>query len=159
MLLYKITSRIGFVLNLVASVSLVGMMLLTVVDVCSRYFFNHPVTGVYDLVGLMGVVITAFSMPYTLLEKGHVAVEFFMQRLSKRKQLVIDTAMHLVSIILFLTLAWQCMVLAKSMADTGEVTPTLLIPFHPLVYCMAVCFTVLSLSIFTNFLNLLCKGE
>ncbi len=159
MLLDKITCRIGFVFNLVASVALVGMMFLTVTDVFLRYFFNHPLTGVYDLVGLMGVVIAAFSMPYTLMEKGHVAVEFLMQRLSKPAQSIIDTVMHVVGIPLFLTLAWQCMVLAKSMADAGEVTPTLLIPFHPLVYCMAVCFAVLSLSIFTNLVNLWYKGE
>lgn len=154
MLLEKITSRIGFLFNLAASIALVVIVFLTTIDVFLRYFFNHPLTGVYDLVGLMGAVVAAFSMPYTLLQKGHVAVEFLMQRLSKQKQLIIETITHLVSISLFLTIAWQCMILAQEMADTGEVTQTLLLPFYPVVYCMAVCFALLSLAIFTNLLNI-----
>ena len=158
MLLLKVTSGLGFSFNLVASVSLVGMVFLTVADVFCRYFFNHPLTGVYDLVGLMGAVVASFSMPYTLLEKGHVAVEILMRRLSKTKQLIIDTIMHVVSISLFLTLSWQCFRLGRDMADAGEVTPTLLIPFYPIVFCMAVCFAVLCLAIFVNLLNIWAGG-
>jgi TRAP-type C4-dicarboxylate transport system permease small subunit len=135
-----------------------GIVFLTTTDIVCRYFFNHPVTGTYDLVGLMGAVVASFSMPYTLLEKGHVSVEILMQRLSRTKQLIIDTVMHFVSILLFLALTWQCLLLAQDMAAAGEVTPTLLLPFYPIVYCMAICFCVLCFAIFVNLLNVWSKG-
>lgn len=142
---------------MVASASLFAMILLTCLDVSMRYFFSRPITGTYDLVSLMGAVIAAFAMPYTMLEKAHVSVEILIKALSNRKQLVIETATHAAGIILFLILVWQCIVLALDMKAAGEVTPTLLLPFYPIVYCMAACFFVLSLAILVNLLDIWLK--
>jgi TRAP-type C4-dicarboxylate transport system permease small subunit len=153
----KSVTRLGSLFNQVASASLFAMILLTCLDVSMRYFFNSPITGTYDLVSLMGAVIASFSMPYTMLAKGHVAVEILIRSLSNRKQLVIETITHTVGIILSLVLVWQCVVLALDMKAAGEVTPTLLIPFYPIVYCMAVCFFVLCLAILVNLLEIWLK--
>lgn len=153
----KTVTRLGFILNIVASASLFSIILLTCLDVSMRYFFNSPLTGTYDLVGLMGAVIAAFAMPYTMLEKGHVAVEILIQSLSRGVQLFIETVTHLVGIALFLVLVWQCILLALDMKAAGEVTPTLLLPFYPIVYCMAVCFFVLCLAILLNLLHIWAK--
>ena len=84
----KTVTRLGTILNLIACASLFAMILLTCLDVSMRYFFSRPLTGTYDLVGLMGALIAAFAMPYTMIEKGHVAVEILIQSLSRRKQLL-----------------------------------------------------------------------
>ncbi len=146
---------LGALFNNIASASMLVMVLLTCTDVFLRYFFNRPLTGTYDLVGLLGAVVVSFAMPYTMLEKGHVAVEILMKRLSKRVQTVIEVVTHVVSISLFLTLCWQSILLARDMEAAGEVTPTLFLPFYPIVYCMAACFFVLCIAIFLNLLNIL----
>lgn len=143
--------------NILASASLFAMILLTCIDVFMRYFFNRPLAGTYDVVSLMGAVIAAFAMPYTMLEKGHVAVELLVMRLSKKTQLVFETVTHTAGILLFLLVCWQCVVLAVDMKAAGEVTPTLLLPFYPIVYCMAVCFFVLCLAILANLLQIWLK--
>jgi len=143
--------------NMVASAALVGMMLLTSVDVFMRYLFNRPITGTYDLVGLLGAVLAAFAMPYTMLKKGHVAVEILVQSLSRGKQLIVETFTHLLGISLFLVLVWQAILLSRDMKAAGEVTPTLLLPFYPIVYCMAVCFLGLCLAILVNLLHIWMK--
>ena len=43
------------------------------------------------------------------------------------------------------------------MKAAGEVTPTLLLPFYPVVYFMSVCFFVLCLAILVNLLNIWLK--
>lgn len=141
-------------LNLFASAALVAMMLLTSIDVSMRYFFNRPLAGTYDLVGLLGAVIAAFAMPYTLLKGGHVAVDLLIRKMSDKSRLVVETITHATGIVLFLILVWQCMVLAFDMKAAGEVTPTLLLPFYPIVYCMAGCFFVLSLAILVDLLDI-----
>ena len=146
----KTVTRLGSLFNQIASASLFAMILLTCLDVSMRYFLNSPITGTYDLVSLMGAVIASFAMPYTMLVKGHVAVEILIRSLSSRKQLIIETTTHTAGIILSLVLVWQCVVLALDMKAAGEVTPTLLIPFYPIVYCMAVCFSVLCFAILVN---------
>jgi TRAP-type C4-dicarboxylate transport system permease small subunit len=146
--------------NLFASVSLTAIILLTCTDVFMRYFFNRPLAGTYDLVSLMGAVIAAFAMPYTMLMRGHVAVDLLVRTLSRRKQLVVENVTHVVGILLFLIMVWQCFVLASDMKAAGEVTPTLLLPFYPVVYCMSVCFFVLCLALLVNLLKIwLKRGE
>jgi TRAP-type C4-dicarboxylate transport system permease small subunit len=160
MLFFKKTVKLlSSFFNLFASASLAAMILLTCLDVSMRYFFNRPIAGTYDLVSLMGAVIAAFAMPYTMLMKGHVAVDLFVRKLSTKKQLVVETTTHIVGILLFLTLVWQSYALASDMKTAGEVTPTLLLPFYPVVYCMSVCFFVLCLAILVNLLDIWLKRE
>jgi TRAP-type C4-dicarboxylate transport system permease small subunit len=154
----KAISGISSLFNMVASAALVLMMVLSCVDIFMRYLLSRPITGTYDIVGLSGAVLAAFSMPYTMLKKGHVAVEILIQSLSRGKQLVIETFSHLLGISLFLVLVWQALSLSKDMKAAGEVTPTLLLPFYPIVYCMALCFFFLSLAILVNLLRVWTKG-
>jgi TRAP-type C4-dicarboxylate transport system permease small subunit len=135
----------------------VVMMVLTCADVFMRYLLNRPITGTYDLVGLLGAVLASFGMPYTMLKKGHVAVEILIQSLSRGMQLIVETFTHLLGISLFLVLVWQAILLSRDMKAAGEVTPTLLLPFYPIVYCMAVCFFGLCLAILVNLLHIWTK--
>ena len=155
--LEKTITGFSDVFNMVASASLVGMMLLTCADVVMRYLFSRPIIGTYDLVSLMGAVLVSFAMPYTMLKKGHVAVEILIQRLSRGAQLIIETFTHLIGISLFLVLVWQAILLSRDMKAAGEVTPTLLLPFYPIVYCMAICFFGLCLAILVNLLHIWTK--
>lgn len=145
--------------NLFASVSLTAMILLTCVDVSMRYFFNHPIAGTYDIVSLMGAVIAAFAMPYTMLKKGHVAVDLVIRKLSPAKQLAVETVTHAIGILLFVIMVWQSYVLASDMKAAGEVTPTLLLPFYPVLYCISLCFFMLCLATLVNLLDIWRKRE
>lgn len=156
----KVVNGFGYAFNLISSASLVAMMLLTCADVFMRYVFSRPIIGTYDLVSLMGAVLVAFAMPYTMLKKGHVSVELLIQNLSKGKQLIIETFTHLLGMGLFSVLIWQAVILSRDMKAAGEVTPILFIPFYPILYCMAVCFGGLCLAILINLLHTWAKrGE
>jgi TRAP-type C4-dicarboxylate transport system permease small subunit len=153
----KAVTGFSSLFNMVASASLTVMMLLTCADIFMRYFLSNPITGTYDIVSLLGAVLASFAMPYTMLKKGHVAVEILIQSLSRGKQLLIETFTHLLGISLFLVLVWQAILLSRDMEAAGEVTPTLLVPFYPIVYCMAVCFFGLCLAILLNLLHIWTK--
>jgi TRAP-type C4-dicarboxylate transport system permease small subunit len=154
----KAVTGIASAFNMVSSAALVLMMLLSCADIFGRYIFNHPVTGTYDIVGLSGAVLAAFAMPYTMLKKGHVAVELLIQSLSRGTRLVIETFTHLLGVSLFLVLVWQAILLSRDMKAAGEVTPTLLLPFYPIVDSMALCFLCLCLAILVNLLRVWTKG-
>jgi TRAP-type C4-dicarboxylate transport system permease small subunit len=157
--LEKTVKLLSSFFNLFAATSLSAIILLTCIDVSMRYFFSRPIAGTYDLVSLMGAVIAAFAMPYTMLKGGHVAVDLVVRKLSGRKKLAVETVTHIVGILLFLILTWQCAGLASDMKAAGEVTPTLLLPFYPVVYAMSVCFFVLCMAILVNLLNIWSKRE
>jgi TRAP-type C4-dicarboxylate transport system permease small subunit len=153
----KTVTRLSDFFNMIASAALMLMMVLSCADIFMRYLFSRPITGTYDVVGLSGAVLVSFALPYTMLKKGHVAVEILVQSLSRGKRLVIETFSHLLGISLFLVMVWQAILLSRDMKAAGEVTPTLLLPFYPIVYCMALCFLFLSLAILVNLLNVWIK--
>ncbi|MCF8081890.1 MAG: TRAP transporter small permease [Deltaproteobacteria bacterium] len=153
----KAINGVSYAFNLLSSAALAGMMLLTCADVFMRYLFSRPIIGTYDLVSLMGAVLVAFAMPYTMLKKGHVSVELLIQSLSGGKQLIVETFTHLLGISLFGVLIWQAILLSRDMKAAGEVTPTLFLPFYPILYCMAVCFFALCLAILVNLLRIWTK--
>jgi len=153
----KAVSGMSTFFNMIASAALVLMMVLSCADIFMRYLFSRPITGTYDVVGLSGAVLVSFALPYTMLKKGHVAVELLVQSLSRGKQLVIETFSHLLGISLFLVMVWQAILLSRDMKAAGEVTPTVHLPFYPIVYCMALCFFILSLAILVNLLHVWTK--
>lgn len=145
------------VVKRVGGVALVAMMLMTCVDVTTRYF-GHPVFGAVEIVCFLGVIVLACAMPYTHLEKGHVGVEFLVRRLSPKSQALIDAVTGILSAVLFALVAWQMFLYAHTMEKTGEVSMSLQFPSYILVYSAAVAFGVLALVIFSEFIENLRKA-
>ena len=58
--------KISKFLNVIAGISLIFLMLLTIIDVILRTkIFKSPVVGTYELVAFSGAVVIGFSMPLT----------------------------------------------------------------------------------------------
>ena len=66
-------------LRVVGLACLVGMMLLTCVDVIGRKF-GHPVFGSVELVGFMATLAAAFALPYTHQAKAHIGWRSWSRR-------------------------------------------------------------------------------
>ncbi|MCX5851708.1 MAG: TRAP transporter small permease [Deltaproteobacteria bacterium] len=129
--------------NWIAAAALVGMMLLTCSDVVLR-FFRHPIPGTYEIVGLLGTVVIALSLAYTTEEKGHISVEFIVQKLPRRIKAALDTVNHLIAIVLFGIVAWQSTRYALDLRASGEVSLTIQMPIYPFILsiaggCILVC--------------------
>ncbi len=133
-------------------VAVIAIMTLTVLDVILR-FFRYPIPGVYDMVGLLGAVIISFSLAYTSVEKGHIAVDLVIQKLPERSQAVIDVITHFFSILFFLTAAWQCICYGMDIMSSGEVSMTIRVPIYPFVFGTAVGCLLLTLILTVEFIK------
>ena len=134
--LEKWTVRAAEIFNWVSAAAVTGMMLLTCMDVVLR-LFRRPIPGTYEVVGFLGAVFAAFSLGYTSTNRGHIAVDFIVQKLSPRAQTVIDGVNALVCAVLFGLLARQSMRYAADLQSFGEVSMTLQMPVYPFVYGIA----------------------
>ena len=127
------SARTGFLRGLthamavVGGLAVVGMIAVTVVDVVGRQF-GHSVKGAYDLVRVLGAVAMACALPLTKAVKGHIAIEYFFQKMGRRGRAVTDTAMRLVLLALFALLTWQFALQGFNFLQSGEVTTTLHMP-------------------------------
>ncbi len=114
-------------LAVVGSLAVAAMIGVTVADVVGRRF-GLPVKGAYDLVRVLGAVAMASALPLTKSVKGHIAIEYFFQKLGSRGRAALDTVMRLVLLGLFGLLAWQFSRQGRTFLDSGEVTATLHMP-------------------------------
>ena len=75
--LVKITEWIAERFSNLASLVLLWLVGLTVVDVVGRYFLRMPVTGAVELVQISMAGIIFFSMPMMFLKEDQVVVDLF----------------------------------------------------------------------------------
>ncbi len=123
--------------NWIAAAAIVGMMLLTTMDVILR-FFRMPVPGTYEIVGLLGAVAISFSLAYTSIEKGHIAVEFLVRKFSEKTQIIIDIINNFIASIFFGIVSWRSAFYAMELLRSGEVSSTLQMPTYPFVFGVAI---------------------
>jgi len=110
--------------------------------------FRHPVPGTYELIGLLGSVVISFSLAYTSIEKGHIAVEFLVQRLSPRKQAFTGLVNNTLSVLLFGLICWQSIIYAAELMAKGEVSLTIQFPIYPFVFGIAIGCGIQTLVLF-----------
>ncbi len=139
-------------LNWIAAASVAFIMLLTVADVFLR-FFGRPIPGTYELVGFVGSMIISFSLPYTSVQKGHIAVEFLIQKLPWLARVIVNIVNSIISMILFGVIAWQSILYGQNLKEAGEVSLTLQMKTYPFVYGVAAGCAMLSLVLFIEFLR------
>ena len=150
--LERSTFSIAQKFNWVAGAAVVAMMVLTCADVTLR-LFRHPIPGTYEMVGLLGAIVVSFSLAHTSVMRGHIAVEFIVQKLPKRTQIIIDGINSLLGTALFGLITWQSILYASNLMRTGEVSMTLQMPIYPFVYGIAIGSGMLCLVLLIEFLQ------
>ena len=76
----------------------IPLMLITTADVISRSFFNKPIPGVLEMSEYMLSVIILLGAAYTQQVKGHVWVDFFTVKFSRRTQIVFQVVTGVASL-------------------------------------------------------------
>jgi TRAP-type C4-dicarboxylate transport system permease small subunit len=131
----KIVNKI---LNIIGGTALTVMMFLTVSDVIMRTF-GYPILGAYEMVAMLLAIVIGFTIPKVSLDKGHVIMEFVLERLSPKGKAVMITFTRILCIALFAIIGYNLFLIAKEFNMSGEVSSTLKIPFFPIAYCVGVC--------------------
>ena len=131
----KIVNKI---LNIIGGTALTLMMFLTVSDVIMRSV-GYPILGAYEMVAMLLAVVIGFTIPKVSLDKGHVIMEFVLEKLSPKGKAVMITFTRILCIALFAIIGYNLFLIAKEFNMSGEVSSTLKIPFFPIAYCVGVC--------------------
>ncbi len=123
-------------LNGISSVALVFIMVLTVADVILR-IFKRPITGTYEIVGLLGAVVIGFGIPITSWIRGHIYVDFLTQKFPQGRRNVINIFTRLLGIGLFFVAGWNLIIVGTDLYLKGEVSLTRQLPFYPIAFGLA----------------------
>jgi TRAP-type C4-dicarboxylate transport system permease small subunit len=129
---------ISKLLNIIAGIAVTFMMLLTVADVLLRAG-GHPIIGTFEIVALSLALVIGFGIPQVSLDRGHVYMDFLLDKLSKRGKNVMNTFTRVLCLILFAFIGFNLFNVGARFHASGEVTATIKIPFYPVAYGVAVC--------------------
>ena len=143
---WRVVVWLGIGMTAISGVGLTAMMLITCLDVALRVC-GVPVKGAYDVVRIAGAVTIACALPITTALKGHVAIEYFFQRLNRRWRLVVDSAMRLLMIGGFMLAAYESVGYGCRFMRNGQVTDTIELPIFWVPWLMAVSFGVTALVV------------
>jgi len=148
----KILRKIVYIFSVISAIGLLTMMTVTFLDVVLR-FFRHPIVGAYDIVKIAGAITITCALPYTTALKGHVAIEYFFHKLSRKGRIVMDFVLRALVISLFSFSAWQFALYGNQVKRAGQVTQTLQLPLFWLPYLIAISFAVMVLVILYNLMH------
>jgi len=135
--------------------AVVFMVVLTGVDVVGAKTMRLPVPGSLDVLALAQLIAITFAAAMTLVQRRHVAVEFFVMMLPRRLRLAIECAVELLSLALFVIIVWRLLQLGYFQQTGNEVTPTTRIQLAPFTYVAALAMVPVCLILLQRFLSLL----
>lgn len=141
---------------------MLGMVLLILYDVGMRNLFNRPLMSSYELVMFLMVVVVFTALSYTQSEGSIVKIELMVSRLPKKVQAFFEMGTSLLSLGLFLLIAWRNVVRSIELHHEHLISPILHVPVYPFYLVVGFGTGLLSLVLFVEFLesmNRWRKGE
>jgi TRAP-type C4-dicarboxylate transport system permease small subunit len=139
-------------LDIIAGVALVAMMTLVFGNVLARAVWQ-PIMGTYEITAFLAAMTISFALANCAVNKGHIALTLFVDRLGTRLQAFFDIIVSILASLLYLILAWEVAKYAHHMKGTGEVSLTMEIPFYPFIYGVAFGLLMLALVSLVDLLN------
>lgn len=131
------------VFGYVAVLALVFNMSVIVIDVFCRYVLKSAIIGSNEYVQLGQTVLIFMGLAYTQFNRGLVHVAFFMKKLPKLSPVVVWALQGWVSAVVCALLTYAAWTRIPFIRQS---TTSLLIPFKPFYYVMAVGFFVYAVA-------------
>ncbi|MBN1189102.1 MAG: TRAP transporter small permease [Dehalococcoidales bacterium] len=133
------------IMAIIASLVLGAMMLLTLADVAGRYFFNKPIRGTWELVGMLLVFAGTWGLAYCQIQKSHIRVDILLTRFPRRIRGLINFISYLVGAIGFGLISWRVFLMAQNYFIHDYVTDTLGMSIFPYMIGLTIGSGLLSL--------------
>ena len=115
----------------------VGMAVLTGVDVVGRALFQSPLKGTYELSEIFLSSIVAFGIAATTAAEEHITVDTLFVKLRPSGQRLLKLTANFFGIVVFAILIWQGIVAGLGSIAAHEGTEVLGVPIYPFRFVLA----------------------
>ncbi len=149
--------RLSRFINVIAGISLVFLISLTLADVLLR-LLKKPITGTYELVALTSAVVIGFSLPLTSWVRGHVYVDFLLVKCSRRARTICNLGTRCMVLFLFILIGWNLIRYGMAAHRSGEVSLTLNMPFYPIAYGLGIASFIQCLVMLSDMVKIM-RGD
>ena len=123
--------------GLMSAMALFAIMLLTLVDVTGRKFFNHSVPGGLEITEILMVVVIFGALPLVSWRGEHIVFDSLDGVVPRALKGLQHRVVHLLCAGTFAFLGLQLLKRAERFAEYGEVTAHLGLALAPVAWLMA----------------------
>ncbi|GIO23452.1 TRAP transporter small permease [Oceanobacillus sp. J11TS1] len=124
-----IKSGLNAIDDVMSTVALVGVILLTGINVLLRYVFNAPIAWTTEVALGLFIWFVFIGISSAMKRDGHVGVDFFVKKLPRPfrilSEIIRGTAVYFVLLYVFIYLGFQLTIMT-----TGKLTPILGISYQ-----------------------------
>jgi len=149
--------RVANILAIFGGILSCVMAVIVTISVIGRYLFSSPISGDYDLVGILcGSAIFAF-LPYCQLQRGNVLADFFTQWAPAHVKALLDAAGNVLFLIAMALFTWRLYYGMLEMQQSNEQIAAFAfyrwwtIPFD--IFCMIVMLFAIAYSLKQDLAN------
>lgn len=118
-------------LALLGFAGLLGLAVMTSLDVLLRWLAGTPIQGVNDISAVVMAVVISASIPANLSMKQNISVEVFGSLAGGRAKSALSAFASLITLIFIVLVAWQFVPYAASLRTNGDRTWVLAWPVWP----------------------------
>lgn len=129
--------RFAAIVNIVASLSLGLVTLLTFVSVILRFGFSETLPDAFDSSRLIQGVALSWGIALVVWHRGHIRMAVPWGALGPRWEQGVDLFADIVSSALLAVMSWAMLGRALSILSSGLATNELRIPIWPVSYIIA----------------------
>ena len=152
----KVVYRATVIGNWASRVSLFLMMLAICTNIVGRVF-GKPILGIYEIVIFLFLATISMSIAFCAIQKGHVFIDMFTNKLPRQWQRVIDIVLMIPSIGIWGLATWQLFLLGDGFRVKGQLLASLHVPEYPIVWVQCLGFLLLCLVLLSEFSILLSR--
>jgi len=138
-------------LNLVAAIAIFFLMLMGVVQIIGRSFFNFPVPGYIDFIEQFVAIIAFLGIAYCQRIGGHVRMDLVITKLPRRMQPSAEALAVGLTLFLITLLIWGSYLHFERAYLLGDSTMDIRLPVWPSKLLVPIALSVLWLRLVVQF--------
>lgn len=97
----RIFEKVIVALNVMATAWIFGMIMFVVLDVGGRVIFNHPLTGVPEIIKISNPMIAFLQITYVLWTGRHIRTDILLDRMTQKGNAIINILNAVMGIFIF----------------------------------------------------------
>lgn len=141
----NVTAKICYYVCFISMILIAAMMLIMFVDSMLGLFANYRITGIYELVQCLLLIVVFTSWAYTQTVHGHIHVTMFVGKMPQKLRFICFSLTSLISVITMVFATWGVGKGIMEKIASHEITATLMIPIWPLFVVECVVFALFAL--------------
>ena len=142
-----VVHKICFLFSRIAGIILIFLVLTLVGDTIGRFI------GSFELVQYVFALIVCFSIAYTGVEGGHIAIDLFFDRFPNAVKIIFTKISEILCIIISLLIIWRLISDGFYSMSLNERSSTLQVPIFFFILAIAFGFIILALVLILKSLN------